>query len=338
MIAVMMVSLGCEMPGNPWRFADPPTTVEGNRSLKRVEDPVVVVVGQFRDPDHSPNYPRGVGRWMSESYSRALLNDRRFDVWVNPHLSREVERVLTERQPDMEAALKKLSEQNREVSFVITGKVTDFAHTVDLPSDVARWGVIGRRREAVVAVDLKIVDLRNRRLVGADHLQGVARTGTQDTSELYDNVAIDSYLFWSTPLGRASKRVIGDAVTRTEQVAPRGGHRALRSPERYPRILRQHSPLRVSIQGGSDAGLVSGQEYYVLASGDDGTLTPIYDPDTELPLRVRITTTRRTDAVGLLRGKRPVEVDIRGTVLRRNLSGTATGREALSSAPTDDET
>lgn len=296
---------------NPWQFTQPPTTVESSVTA-RTGDRTVVVVGRFHDPSHSPAYAGGVGRFMSDAFSRALLASGKYDVWINPQLSSAVEYIVNQPASQHATELGRLHADNREVRYVVLGKVTDFHHTRELSPQTARWGVLGKRNEAIVAVDLRIVDLRTRRVVGADHITATVPAGSTPSEDAYAGVALDSYLFWSTPLGRASKSTIESAVARTDRVVPR--------PLIDSQIQRMISDRRVSIAGGWQTGLAKGQELYILARKSESIQRePVRDIHTGLPLRVRIDSVSQTNSTGWVLGERPRELTLRGAVLTATL-------------------
>ncbi|HRP62534.1 MAG TPA: CsgG/HfaB family protein [Phycisphaerales bacterium] len=328
----VLVCAGCSGARNPWTYTAPPTTVAMTpAAVRSAESKMVVVVGQFADPSRAPNYSTGVGRCMSDAFSRALMNEGSFDVWINPQLSRDVERIVGMPSSQQGEALSAVSRANPRVDYVITGKVTDFYHTTDLPDGAARKGwFLGKRREAVVAVDLRIVEMRTGRIVGADHIKATASAGSAESRDLYNNVALDSYVFWSTPLGRASKDVVESGVQRAARVIP---------PRLIdPQVTHLVARRRVSIIGGTNAGLVVGNEYYIVHMPTGATAyEAMRDPHTNMPLRVRIESATNDAATGWLLGEKPLEVDIRGSILRVNLPqpvGVAGGAATSTTAAT----
>lgn len=340
--AVPLLAAGCAAPSNPWQFATPPTTVEATAAAERPgAERITIVVGEFVDPSKAPNYSGGVGRSLSAALSRALMNDGRYNVLIREDLSIRVGRVIRNTALDHHDELTRLSREHPDVDYVVTGKVTDFHHTGDLPGEVSRWGVFGRRNEAIAAIDVRIVDMQSRRVVGADHLKGTAPAGRTASLELYRNIAIDSYLFWSTPLGRASKRAIEQAVARTEAVIPPRAMASARGEPAPgdPQVLNAWG-RRIEIIGGTNAGLVRGGRYYLLQqAADGGDWTPVRDRITDQPLMVSILTVDPTSSRGMLMGERPRDFELRGALLRPSLLPAST--TAVSSgdpAATGDQT
>lgn len=201
----------------------------------------MVVVSRFDDPTQAPRYSDGVGRAMSDAYSRTLDRRRGYEIRIDDQLAAEVRRFArfdlekadadAAAEHDADAAVNTVSDHSAHhrgrVDYVIVGKVTDFYHTRDLADDASRWGIIGRRSEAIVGVDLRVVDVESMQVVGTDHVIGTANAGRTDSESLYQDIALDSYLFWNTPLGRAGRRAIDQAVTRSMAMMPAKPHTAI---------------------------------------------------------------------------------------------------------------
>jgi len=361
--------VGCSMPGNPWRFAEPPTKWGETRSTDRDQQhPVVVVIGRFDDPSRAPNYSRGVGRAVSDAFSRSLMQQGGYyDVRINERLAEEARRwarfdTAADTMPaeadaltaEQRQARDRISRDREDVDYVILGKVTDFYHTSDLPDEASRLGLLGRRNEAIVSVDLRIVDTRSMKVVGTDHLMGTANAGQTRSHELYENIALDSYLFWNTPLGRAGRRAIDRAIPRAMAMTPRRGDEsgamlaersASSTPERdaslaespptdeadraaapasmsrrftnaRPQILRTDDSRRVTIMGGRNIGVEPGDRFHILREvGVSSDDALVADAVTGRPVRIAILDVAETTATGWLLGQKPRQLDLRGMLL-----------------------
>lgn len=311
--AVVLGGAGCSSWSNPWAFDKPPARARLDPAYRQSSDRTVIVIGQFANPTKSPLAWRDIGSGVSEAVGRALVEQGEYDVLINPEVTDAVtsitNRVRGRRASNTLASLRRT---HPEVDYVVIGKVTDFHHTADLPKEVQRWGLFGRRREAVVAVDFEIFDLRAQRMIGADHVRGTASASRRSTKELYADLAFDAYLFWSTPLGKASKKAVGGVVDRISQIVPpRIGE---------PKVIKLIARRKVSVTGGWMWGLAGGQRFYLCRRDDpDGRWRPIEDVDTGQPLMVRIAGTRRMTSTAWVMGEPPQETDLRGAVLRRAL-------------------
>jgi hypothetical protein len=354
---------GCSMPSNPWRFAQPPTAGDTGRA-DPVRAPVtgkkIVVVGSFDDPSRAPNYSHGVGRAMGDAFSRVLMRDGRYEVRISERLAGQARRYagfdlglggeLTE---DQREAREELRRDRGDVDYVVIGKVTDFYHTSDLPAEASRWGFFSRRSEAIVSFDLRVVDMQTMRVVGTDHLMGSANAGRRGSHELYENIALDAYVFWSTPLGRAGSRAIDRAVVAAGKMMPtrdvqhdrsgfdlagtaasagagasepthrhtsRDQARADAGPSRFhrgqPQVMRVENSRRVTIMGGRNFGIERGERFHLAGHpGTDAASTTVKDPVTGRPIVIAITDVGETTSTGWLLGQKPRHLDLRGMTL-----------------------
>ncbi len=302
--ALLATAAGCARPTNPWVYAEPPAVSVVAEARPVDSGRTVIAVAQFANPDLPQLDWPDVGPEMSSALRRALYNDTDFEIRIAPEIEQSVS------DPSFLNKSSEISPQV-EVDFVVIGKITDFHHTAALPKDASRWGLILRRHEAVVAIEWKVVDVRARRVIAADHTYGTAKaSGKKSIQELYAGLDVSAYLFWNTPLGRAGHEAIDKTIHRMREVLPSrvGGE---------PRIVQVLGPRKVSVQGGWKSGLADGQEYYIVLPGGVQT-RPVYDGDTGRPLVARISDVRKSTAVAWLVGKPPQDVDLRGALLTRD--------------------
>jgi len=320
LLPLLAVTAGCSnwswSLSNPWKFDRPPVSAAARAGADQayavVSERTIVAVGEFQSPARSPIAWRDIGPGMSDALASALLNHDDFDVWIDAGISKQVAAILRRSPTQRAKGLAQVQADYPEVHFVITGKVTDFHHTSELPREVSRWGIFKRRNEAIAAINFNVVDLQRQRVVAADHVFGTAGISKAPAKELYQDLEFGSYLFWSTPLGKASRKAIERVIDRVVEVLP--AHMG------EPRILNLIADRKVSITGGWSWGLVEGRRYYVCTQNDDeSTLRPILDPDTFQPLQVRINRVNKDSSTAWLLGKKPPDEDLRGAQLLRYL-------------------
>jgi curli biogenesis system outer membrane secretion channel CsgG len=284
-------------------YAEPPA-VPVTASAAPVEPGrTVIAVAQFTNPDAPQLDWPDVGAEMTRAMRRALYNDTDFEVRIAPQI---------EQSASKPAFLDRKTKRDRpvEVDFVIIGQVTDFHHTAGLPKDASRWGLFVRRHEAVVAIEWKVVDVRAGRVIAADHTYGTAKASRKKSiAELYEGLDLSAYLFWNTPLGRASHAAIDKTIVAMRKVLPT-------YVGEQPTIMEVLAPRKVSVQGGWKWGLAEGQEYYlVLPVEGGGPPQPVRDADTGQPLVVKIIDVNKGSAEAWLIGKPAPDVDLRGAML-----------------------
>ncbi len=292
--ALVAAAGGCSGVSNPWVF-DPPPAVGADEVLTSAKPGgTVVKIATFGDPAVAAvKWRDDVGSGMSDCLRRALLNETNFNVLIEP-------------AQDPRAATGPTS---LEADYIVTGKVTDFNHTSMLSRKVARWGLIRRRSEAVVAIEFRVVDAHSGRVVAADHIYGTASASRRPPKKLYNGLDFRAYLFWSTPLGRASRQALDRIVGRIREILP--------SHSGESRIVAIEGLRKVTLVGGRSTGFAGGQEYvlYLSPPGTPKSSGPVYDAEMGRPLLVRISRVQENSSTGWLLGQPPAGVDLRGAVL-----------------------
>ncbi|MHC4589739.1 MAG: CsgG/HfaB family protein [Planctomycetota bacterium] len=295
---------GCARPRNPWVYAEPPAVTVNAYARPVKAGRIVVAIAQFANPDAPQLDWSDVGLEMTRAMRRAIYNDGDFEVRIAPEIERKVTQpgFLTKQTP---TGFKPV-----EVDYVLTGQVTDFHHTAALPKDASRWGLFGRRKEAVVAIEWKVVDVRARRVVAADHTYGTAEASRKKSiDELYEGLDVSAYLFWNTPLGRAGHKAVDKTIARMRELLPT-------QKAGLPTVLQVMGPREISIKGGWKWGLAAGQEFYMAERQEEGLPPqPIYDAHTGRPLMVRIRNVRKDGSTAWLLGMAPQEQKLEGAIL-----------------------
>ena len=287
---------GCSGVSNPWVFDAPPAVGADEVLTAARPGGTVVKIATFDDPAVAAvRWRDDVGSGMSDCLRRALLKETDLNVLIDPTRADPVATGPT----------------FPEVDYIVTGKVTDFNHTSMLSRKVARWGLIRRRSEAVVAIEFRVVDARNGRVVAADHIYGTASASRRPPKKLYNGLDFHAYLFWSTPLGRASRQALDRIVGRIREILP--------SHSGESRIVAIEGLRKVTLVGGQATGFAAGQEYvlYLSPPGTPKSSGPVYDAEMGRPLLVRISRVRKNSSTGWLLGQPPAGVDLLGAVLVR---------------------
>ena len=320
-----------------WKYNEPPTAAGSDGPVYR--DPSgkrVIVIGDFMNPTQGQLPWDDIGSGMGRALAQAILNHGEFDVWIDGQIAGRVQQIISGPLNDRERELRNFKAANERIRYVITGKVTDFHHTADMADELSRHGLFGPKREALVAIQFEAIDVDAGRVVVADHVFGTAKAGRKLASELYGGVSFGSYLFWSTPLGRASEAAIDEAMSQLNRLVPTEDDSI-----RVVRVGREGEGLLAGLQsivtdvftggaggremhitGGPRTGLVKNVEYYILLSPEGGGAPrPIYDPALDVPIKAKVIKTGRLRSVALLMGQPPADVDLRGAVLRRELPG-----------------
>lgn len=309
LVTAGLVVSGC---GSTPTYNTPPTAL-GDAGLQSLApDSRVVVIGQFHNPKQSPISWSDIGSGMSEALTQAMLNEGRFDVWTNPRLSHAVEKVLVGPTDERERLLGELYKRYPKIRFVVIGRVTDFHYAGELPSDIRRWTLFGGKRDAIAALQFWMVDLETRRVLVADHVYGTGRAGRWSKSrEVYKDIAFGSYLFWNSPLGRATEEAIEEAMARIGEVVP--------TTVEALRVVKLLAPRKVELKGTSLPELKKGQQFYVYCLDANGRMAVVRDSHTAEPIRARILQNSRDATTAWLMGEIPEGLNLLGAELRWNL-------------------
>jgi curli biogenesis system outer membrane secretion channel CsgG len=285
-------------------YAEPPA-VSVHAYTRPVESSrTVIAVAEFQNPDAPQLDWADVGIEMTRAMRRSLYNEGDFEVRIAP----EVEGVVS--QPGFLKGQGSFSKPV-EVDYVLTGKVTDFHHTAALPKEASRWGLIGRRHEAVVALEWKVIDVKARRVVAADHTYGSAKASRKKSvDEMYAGLDVSAYLFWNTPLGRAGHEAVDNTIENMRELLPT-------HVSGQPTVMQVKGPRKLSIQGGWIWGLAEGQEFYIAEQNEGQTPRTICDAHTGRPLLVRIGSVKKDVSTAWLLGEAPDGTRLQGAILSR---------------------
>lgn len=324
-LASLVALAGCSSSAATGRdFEKPPATGSTVASADAgLTARPVLVISPFANPASSSVPWPNLGGGMTDALSRALIADGRYNILVMPEVSAKVDPIVANKlKGDQSRALAKVREAYPEVDYVITGKVTDFHHLGDLNEDMSRSGWFGKKNEALVAIKLNIVDLTAKRVIAVDHIYGAAGAGETTAKDLYRGMDMDSYLFWSTPLGRATNEVINKAEMQIARLVPDTlGREMVVSGFIEPRTLE--------IAAGKDHGLEAQQVLFLcLPPALDGRAEALLDLATRQPIMVKILEVQGTRSQGIMLGKPPTDVELRGTVLLRQRPGDTTRQAA----------
>ena len=196
--------------------------------------------------------------------------------------------VATERyhvieRPELNSILRELKLQNsgitrqqaraqigriKNVQYLIKATITDFGH-VETSSGFLGLGkldMFGGSHRAVMGLTLYVVDVESGEIITSESIEESVRASDLTVKAQYRDVSLGGSVFYRTPLGRATARVIGKAVDQvTETIAGRPWQ---------PRIALVDAGT-VVINGGRNRRVHSGDSYEVYRLG-----SPIIDPDT----------------------------------------------------------
>jgi len=206
-----IVLAGCTAPR--FTFDDAPAADPGpSRRTSEIGAGNVVAIAPFVDRSSNPIGWSDLGEAMTDVVVRALRNDALVDV-------RFYEGQLPQ-DPRQRAEL--VREAFPDVDYLVVGEITDFNHTDHVAEgSLRRLGIFGRRREAFSAINLEVLGLDRLDVALQDHVYGTAEVPRDiEMPGAYANLGPRSYLFWSTPLGQATREALDETIARIETLPP----------------------------------------------------------------------------------------------------------------------
>ena len=254
----VLACAGCQ--GGPW----------GRDKGNFVKPTIAVMKFENRAP-----FPVG---WDLSGGMRDVLVDRlvatgRFQVIERP----ELDSILRELRFQQSGATRNQARAKlgriKNVEYLVKGTVTDFGHVSSSSGSLGLGGLdfFGGGTRAVMSMTLYVVDVESGEIVCSESLEESVRAKDIAVKVAYKDVAFGGKVFYKTPLGRATAKVIDRAVRRVSKFV------AARPWE--PKIAAVQPDGQVILNGGQNRGVQLEAVYEVVEAG-----APIIDPDTGDPI------------------------------------------------------
>lgn len=236
------------------------------RNIRRYSQPTVAVLS-FENKARFP-YDWNIGSGVRDLLVDALVASQRFNVVSRGELGAVMGEIDIQRDPHFRDHGRVAYGNLKNVQYLIKGAVTEFNHVAGAGgwAKVKSLGIGGRGSEAVVAVTLYVIEVESGQVVASESLEGRAVAGNVDVIGFYKNVVFGGDAFYKTPLGRATRDVMGRIIESLSYHIARS--------KWQPRIAKVNEDM-VYISGGVDRKLSANTLWVVFANG-----TPILDPAT----------------------------------------------------------
>jgi curli biogenesis system outer membrane secretion channel CsgG len=187
-------------------------------------------------------------------------------------------------RPELDAVLRELKLQNsgvtrrqrraelgrlKNASYLVKATITDFGHVSTRRSFLGLGGLsaFGGSNRAVMGLTLYVVDVESGQIVCSESIEKSVGAGDLTVKAEYKDVVLGGSTFYRTPLGRATAKVIDEAV----------GHvvRSIAARRWAPKIAKIRPDGTVVLNGGRRRHVEVGQEYLVVEAPE-----PVVDPET----------------------------------------------------------
>jgi hypothetical protein len=249
LLPLLILPIGCT--SNPWTYNTAPGS--GLASYEALQKPVIYIEPFVAGPAIESRWV-GITPEMQKAFTRAILKTGKFEVAM------------------------KYPTAKTGTSYVIESEVTDFMHTNEAPESVRRLHWFSEANDAIVAIDVTVLNVGSGRVVFSDQIVGTVSVGSEETDQ-YGSLQFGSHLFWSTPLGEASKEVLDEAVVRLSALC--GSTPGVVMITSYGVESRE-----VGLSGGDS--LDEGGVYYVGSMDASSGQFLSVDDDLGRPLRLRV--------------------------------------------------
>ncbi len=287
--------------------------LDSSRAAAATAKPVIVIGALANPPASMPGWET-IGTDIGRAMRQQLLRYDQIDLRYDSALTADVALALAGPSHLMNDRLRRLAARYPTVRYVVTGRVTEFAHTTRQTGTLNQTRDTRPGSDAVVNIELAIVDLPARKVVGRGQFTGRAWAGDQVPAETYRGLSFTSARFSETPLGLASRDAVIGAAEHIMHLAP--------PPERCAdliRIVSRTEPRRVQLASNAKRLAVTGDVLHVCVFDHSGVrLQPVIDPATQQPLTARIEA-GSWEPSAWLQGEPPEDLDLRGAVLCRML-------------------
>jgi curli biogenesis system outer membrane secretion channel CsgG len=157
----------------------------------------------------------------------------------------------------------------KNAQYLIKGTITDFGIVSGDKGFMGLGGLdfAGGGNRAVMGVTVYVIDVESGEIVCSNSFQESLRAGDAASAANYKSVAFGGSTFYSTPLGKATEKVVKRAVKEiTLAIAARPWE---------PKVAKVQTDGTVLVSGGSDRRVALGSEYQVIRPGE-----PVTNPDT----------------------------------------------------------
>ena len=160
----------------------------------------------------------------------------------------------------------------KNVQYLVKGSIVDFSHVARFRSFFGLYGVaelewMGTVHWAVMGVVLQVVEVESGEVVYSKMIEKYVPAMGLDMRGEYKDVGFGGGLFYRTPLGKATKQVLHEAVTDISEVIEGRPWQA--------RLADVNPDGKVLINGGKTRNVQLGDEYEAVSLGPI-----VLDPDT----------------------------------------------------------
>jgi curli biogenesis system outer membrane secretion channel CsgG len=223
------------------------------------EVPPVVAVMDFE------NRASWAGQWnlsggMADLLVARLMETRKVTVLERQHLKDVLEELARQESEFFRPEGRAQRGRLKNAQYLMRGTINDF--TVIEEGSGGFWTsflhIFGRGSRARVALTVKVYDIENGEVLAAIKSDGTVSSGGGGAEITYKRVTFGGDSFFRTPLGKATERALDRAVDKILDALPIDYW-----APRVAEVLELREGTKVILNGGANAGLKEGDEFFV---------------------------------------------------------------------------
>ena len=226
-----------------------------------------IAVLEFADKSHF-RHRWNVGEGIRDSLIDELVQSKRYKVLTRENIDAVIGELNIQQDKLFRPEGKVARGRLKNVQYLLKGSVTDFAHVAKTGASAffSNWGFSGSTHVAVVTVTLYIIEVESGEIIASKQVEGKAHATSLDVAGQYKNMSFGSGSFYRTPLGKACKELMQQALLEI--------NKTIADKKWYPRVIRNEGDT-VIISGGENRAIKLGTEYSAFFQG-----SPLIDPET----------------------------------------------------------
>ncbi len=207
-------------------------------------------------------YKWDLGDGMADILVDRLVSSKRYHVIERVELESVLRELDLQDSGITRQQRRALRGRVKNVQYLIKGTVTDFGHVSSASAWLrdSSWGLFGSHARAVMGMTFYVVDVESGEVVVSSRLEQSVSASEIEVKGTYDGVALGGSVFYRTPLGRVTAKVMDRAVMDISTV--------IASKRWQARIAAVENADSIVLNGGANRMIAVGQEAQVFEPGE----------------------------------------------------------------------
>ena len=234
-----------------------------DRSYRYVQPTIAVL--KFENNAPIP-YKWNLGDGMCDLLVNRLAETKRFSVLEREDLLSVLQEIELQHSGITRPQERVARQRIKNANYLVKGVIRDFSHVATARGGIGyKWYKIGGKGSvAVVSMIVTVIEVESGEVILSKDVTERIYSGKIDFAGVYENVAFGGEIFYTTPLGKSTKRAMEKAV---KYIVKSIGK------TRWHPVVSGLSNDLVVVNGGRDRRVRIGTQYSVIEAGDE-----VFDP------------------------------------------------------------